>query len=156
MRGIRLSFVVLCAIQWSACTSDQGLELGEDTQALTGREQNVLRVFHRHVAAFTSGDLDAVLGDFHEDSIVTTADGVFEGLAQIRLLYAGLLAEFGTINNGDSPGITFDITRVRDDMLFITWHAESINLVFPFGTDTFIAKGNHFARQTISFTATPK
>ena len=151
MKMMKLSLLVLAgAIQLSACTSDQGREPGEGP---TEQEQHVLAVFNRHVAAFESGDLDAVLSDFRDDSIVITADGVLEGLAQIRRLYAGLLAEFGTIDNGDSPGIILDISHVRRDMLFITWHAESRSRVYPFGTDTFIIKRNHIARQTISFPA---
>jgi hypothetical protein len=50
-------------------------------QSYTTREQKVLDVFNRHVAALTSGDLDAVLNDFDEHSVVITPDGVFEGPA---------------------------------------------------------------------------
>lgn len=120
-------------------------------QIATNREQQLLDVFHRHVAAFTSGNINAVLNDFGKHSVVITPDGVFAGLAQIRALYVGLLAEFGVIDRGDSPGLTIDALHVRDDMLFITWHAESKHHRFPFGTDTFIGSGETFARQTISY-----
>ncbi len=33
---------------------------------------------------------------------------LFEGLDRIRALYGGLLAEFGVIDRGDSPGLTVD------------------------------------------------
>lgn len=46
-------------------------------QSYTTREQQALNIFQRHVAAFTSGDLDAVLNDFGEHSVVVTPDGVF-------------------------------------------------------------------------------
>ncbi len=121
------------------------------TQTLTAREQQALDTFHRHVAAFFAGDLDAVLNDFAEHAVVITPDGVFEGLAQIRKVYQGLLDEFGVIDRGDSPGIHLDMLQVRDDTLFITWHAESRHLVFPFGTDTFLCRGDRFARQSIAF-----
>lgn len=120
-------------------------------QIHTSREQQSLAIFNRHLAAFTSGDLDAVLEDFDEHSVVITPDGVFEGREQIRPVYQGLLAEFGTIDRGDSPGIVLDTLLVRDDTIFITWHAESKNLMFPFGTDTFICNGDKFARQSIAF-----
>ena len=124
-----------------------------NTQPAANREQRILDTFQRHVAAFTSGDLDAVLNDFGEHSVVITPDGIFEGRDRIRALYAGLLSEFGVIDRGDSPGLTIDALHVRDDMLFITWHAESKHHVFPFGTDTFIGNGETFARQTISYGA---
>jgi hypothetical protein len=120
-------------------------------KAHTTQEQQALDVFNRHVAAFFSGNLDAVLDDFGEHSVVITPDGVFEGRERIRLVYQGLLAEFGTIDRGDSPGIVVDALHTRNDTIFITWHAESKNLVFPFGTDTFICGGDKFQRQSIAF-----
>jgi hypothetical protein len=116
------------------------------------RERQALALFDRHVAAFTSGDLDAVLDDFGEDALVVTADGVFAGPQQIRTVYAVLLAEFGVIARGDSPGLTVDTLHVRDDTIFIAWHAESKHRVYPFGTDTFICRGGRFLRQSIAFT----
>lgn len=116
----------------------------------TSREQKVMNVFNRHVAAFTASDLEAVLNDFDERSVVITLDGVFEGRERIRALYQDLLTEFGVIDRGDSPGLTFDALHVRHDMLFITWHAESKHHVFPFGTDTFIGNGDKFERQSIA------
>ncbi len=122
-----------------------------NVQTTPSREQQALAVFKRHVAAFNSGNLDAVLNDFGEHSVVTTPDGVFEGPEQIRALYGGLLAEFGTIDRGDSPGLTVDALHARHDMIFITWHAESLHHVFTFGTDTFICKDDTFERQSIAF-----
>jgi hypothetical protein len=119
----------------------------------TPQEQQALAIFKRHVSAFTSGNLDAVLNDFGEHSVVITPEGVFEGPQQIRALYGGLLAEFGTIDRGDSPGLSIDALHVRHDTIFISWHAESIRHVFPFGTDTFICKGDRFARQSIAFSS---
>lgn len=117
----------------------------------TSQEQGVIDIFKRHVAAFTSGNLDAVLTDFTDRSVVITPDGVFEGRERIRAVYEGLLAEFGVIDNGDSPGITVDALHVRHDTLLISWHAESTRRVFAFGTDTFICKGGNFERQSIAF-----
>jgi hypothetical protein len=123
------------------------------THSHTPREQQALEAFGRHVAAFTSGNLDAVMNDFGEQAMVVTPDGVFEGPEKIRALYAGLLAEFGVIDRGDSPGLTLDALLVRHDTLFIAWHAESMRRVFPFGTDTFICNGDKFERQSIAFSS---
>jgi len=127
--------------------------MNTSTQPYTNREQRALELFKRHVAAFTSANLDAVMNDFGEQSMVMTPDGVFEGPEQIRELYGSLLAEFGNIDCGDSPGLTFDVLHVRHDTIFISWHAESMHGVFPFGTDTFICSGDKFERQSIAFSA---
>lgn len=121
----------------------------------TPREEKALELFHRHFAAFNTGDVAAGLSDFGPHSVVITPDGVFEGPERIRLVYEGLLAEFGAIDRGDSPGITLDSLYVKDNTVFIIWHAESRNLSFPFGTDTFVCNGDGFALQSISF-APPK
>jgi ketosteroid isomerase-like protein len=120
-------------------------------QTFTSEEQSVLDTFKRHVSAFTSGNLDAVLDDFAEHAVVMTPDGIFEGRDRIRAVYQGLLAEFGTIDKGDSPGINVDALHVRHNTLFISWHAESTRHIFPFGTDTFICDGNKIERQSIAF-----
>ena len=122
-----------------------------NTRTTPPREQQALALFHRHVAAFNSGNLDAVLNDFGEHAVVITPEGVFEGPEQIRALYGSLLAEFGTIDRGDSPGLVFDALHVRHDTIFISWHAESKNHIFPFGTDTFICNSGKFERQSIAF-----
>ncbi|MEW5757721.1 MAG: nuclear transport factor 2 family protein [Pseudomonadota bacterium] len=121
----------------------------------TAQEIRVLDVFKRHVASFSSGDLDAVLRDFGEHSVVVTPDGVYEGVNRIRTAYSALLAEFGNIERGDSPGLTVDTLHVCNDTLFITWHAASKQHIYPFGTDTFICDGDKFTRQSIAF-STPQ
>ena len=82
------------------------------TQSYTSQEQKVLDVFHRHVAAFTSGDLEAVLNDFDERSVVITLDSAFAGRERSRVLYQSLPAEFSFIDRGDSPSLTLDVTHM--------------------------------------------
>lgn len=123
------------------------------SQVKSSHEHPVMDIFQQHVAAFATGNIEVVLQDFTDHSIVITPDGVFEGKEQIRRLYQGLLAEFGVINNGDSPGININTIYIRGDMLFITWQAESIWHRFEFGTDTFICQNGKFMRQTISYPA---
>ena len=125
---------------------------GYGAAILSKREQFTQETFNRHVAAFCAANLQDVLADFAEDAIVMTPDGIFEGQDSIRTVYEGLLNEFGSINDGDSPGISVDILHIRDNTLFITWHAESLHHIFDFGTDTFVIEGNKIRRQSIAFT----
>ena len=138
----------------SACADLEG-EVESTDQELGNQEDRALEVFSRHVAAFNANDLDAVMEDFGNHSIVITPDGVFEGLEEIELLFGGLLAEFGSIDNGDST-LTLTGLHNRRDTVYITWTAETPNLNFTFGTDTFVIVGNKIARQTLAFTAVPK
>lgn len=129
-------------------------EIAQNVSAQTQnpQEQRTLATFQNHVAAFQSASLDEVLADFADDAIVFTPDGVFEGKQQIRNVYAALFDEFGCIARGDSPGILLDAMYVRDDSLFITWHAISRKHQFDFGTDTFVVTGDKIARQSIAYT----
>jgi ketosteroid isomerase-like protein len=120
-------------------------------QKFTSAEQDALDTFKNHVAAFTAGNLDAVLDDFAEHAVVMTPDGVFEGRDRIRALYQGLLGEFGNIEKGDSPGFSVDALHVRRNTLFVSWHAESMRHVFPFGADLFVFDGAKIERQSIAF-----
>lgn len=118
----------------------------------TTQEQQSLDTFQHHVAAFQAADLDGVLADFADDAIVFTPDGVFEGQQQIRTVYAALFEEFGCIVDGDSPGILLDAMHVRDDSIFITWHAVSRKHEFDYGTDTFVIRDEKIIRQSIAYT----
>jgi len=122
------------------------------TSAFSEQEQYTRDTFNRHVAAFCSAKIQDVLADFADDAIVITPAGVFEGRDSIRTIYEGLLAEFGSIAAGDSPGIFVDVLQVRDNTLFITWHAESMHSTFAYGTDTFVIEGGKIRRQTIAHT----
>jgi hypothetical protein len=48
-------------------------------------------VWARHVAAATSGDVDAVMADFTEQSAIITPEGVIGGTAAIRAFFEDLL-----------------------------------------------------------------
>ena len=117
----------------------------------TAQEKEILDLFEKHLAAFNAGDLDAVLSDFGEQSVVITPGGVFEGKDQIRGFYQELIAEFGVIDRGDSPGLIFDVLLLRHNMLFIVWHGESKLRKYQFASDTFICNGGKIERQSICF-----
>lgn len=150
-----LCLFALIASTWScgpADTTNSASVTGQTTSALRGREQRTLDVFNQHVAAFNSGDINAIMADFDHRSIVITPAGVFDDLAGIQSVFEGLLAEFGTVDNGDSPGINVTTFHLRKDTVFIDWNATGQNLFFPYGSDTFIIKGRKIRRQTIAFT----
>jgi hypothetical protein len=106
-------------------------------------------VFRRHVAALTTGDVDAVVADYAEDAVVLTATGEYRGRAAVRDLIAGLVEAL--------PDVTLKATHVAfaDDALFLQWTADStVNRVTD-GVDTFIFADGQIRLQTISCTLTP-
>ena len=53
-------------------------------------------VVEHHLASFGQNDLEAVLSDYTEESIIITPDGTLKGLDQIRPFFVGLFEGFPT------------------------------------------------------------
>ncbi len=99
-------------------------------------------VLEHHLDAFTEQDLEAVMEDYVEDSIVVTNMGTFRGLEEIEGLFENLFAEFSQ----EGSSITMDEQLVEGEFGYIVWHAETPDNVYEFATDTF-----HIPDDAISF-----
>ena len=87
-------------------------------------------VLHHHLAAFGAGDVDEMLKDYTDDSVLITADGTITGLGPLReaftAFFAGLFAP-GTYE------FTLEAERVEGEVAFITWHATCASSDDPAG-----------------------
>lgn len=107
-------------------------------------------VFAHHGAALAAGDLDEILTDYAEDSVLITPAGVARGRQAIRRVFAQLLA--------DIPDANWDLkTQLFDgDVLFLEWMAESAASRVDDGVDTFVFRDGMIAAQTVRYTPHPK
>ncbi|WP_017940455.1 MULTISPECIES: hypothetical protein [unclassified Thioalkalivibrio] len=71
-------------------------------------------VWHRHLQAGLAGDVDAVMADFTEASVIMTADGVIAGEAAIRDFFEKLLADM-TPQVAESVKVNFE--HAHDDVV---------------------------------------
>jgi len=75
------------------------------------------QVLEHHLGALTAGDLDAILGDYTDDSTLIGPDGPVRGRQAIRAFFeSGLDSLF-------KPGtyeFTMDKTQVADDIAYIS------------------------------------
>lgn len=103
-------------------------------------------VFQHHLEAFAAGDVDEILRDYGESTVVIYNDRVARGLDEIRGFFEHWLATLLP------PGCRFDLDHVQivDDLVFITWTAESEKLEFELGTDTFLIRDSKVLRQTVA------
>ena len=103
-------------------------------------------VFAHHLEVFGAGDIDGILSDYTEDSVMMYDDQKFVGLDGARELFNLWL------NDWVPAGSRFDVIdqQASDDMVYITWTAESENYIFDFGTDTFVMKNGKVWRQTVA------
>ena len=129
------------------------VSLAVATQALAGSHaMSTEEVLNKHLTAFGAGDVDALMEDYSEDSVIILQSGALEGPDAIRALFEALVAEFS------KPGMTFslDATHISGEVAFIVWHAETADNVYEYATDTFVIEDGKIKTQTVAFAATPK
>jgi hypothetical protein len=107
-------------------------------------------VFDHHGKALGAGDLDEIVVDYADDSVLITAAGVARGKDGIRAAFAKLL--------GDLPNAAWDLkTQIFDgDVLFLEWAADSAVNRVDDGVDTFVFRDGMIWAQTVRYTPRPK
>jgi hypothetical protein len=107
-------------------------------------------VFAHHGQALAAGDLDEIVADYANDSVLITPSGIARGKDGIRKVFAKLLA--------DVPNATWDLkTQLFDDeVLFLEWAADSTVNRVDDGVDTFVFRDGMIRAQTVRYTPKPK
>jgi hypothetical protein len=111
------------------------LEIGKQT------EETLLK----HLQAFGSGDVDAIMADYDEAAVFIMPNGPLRGKDEIRLLFESLVADL-------PPGSTLEVSEqiVEGEIAYIVWSGESEMLKVPFATDTFIVRDGKIVAQTLA------
>ena len=107
-------------------------------------------VFAHHGKALAAGDLDELVVDYGDDSVLITLAGVSRGKDGIRGAFAKLL--------DDLPNAAWDLkTQIFDgDVLFLEWAADSAVNRVDDGVDTFVFRDGSIWAQTVRYTPHPK
>lgn len=121
-------------------------------KTFAGDAEATQAVLTHHLEAFGAGDLDAILSDYTDSSILIVPGAQFTGPEEIKAVFVGLFAEFA------KPGATFDMKHmvVEGDIAYIVWVAETADNVYELGTDTFVIEDGKIAVQTFAAKVTPK
>lgn len=106
-------------------------------------------IFEHHLHALIARDVDGLLADYDDDSVLITAAGVVRGTAGIR-------AAFGQLSDALADA-AFDIkSRTFDDnVLLLEWVLDS-PAARTEGVDTFVFGDDTIRVQTISQVRLPK
>ena len=109
-------------------------------------EATTLAVFQHHSKALGENNLDDLMADYTEESIVITPEGSYSGLVEIRKAFVEIVKAFPTI------GSKFNVikTAVKNDMFYVFWSAKTPVVEYTFATDTFIIQGGKILRQTFA------
>ena len=103
-------------------------------------------VWEEHIAAWDANDLDAIMKDYTEESVMILNNSMLKGTEAIRNVFAKL---FELFNNGHN-----EIARavITGEVIYITWNftpqAENGNSYF--GTDSFFVQDGIIKYQTIA------
>lgn len=112
---------------------------------MTTQVSDTAGVLEHHLHALGSGDLDAVLDDYTEESLLMTPDGALKGRAAIRAAFEGFLA--GPFKPGTYQFFA-DARTIEGEVAQIVWHANCADLDIVHGVDTFVVRDGKIAVQT--------
>ena len=109
-------------------------------------------VLEHHLSCFGSGDLDGIMTDYTEDSLLFTPEGPLKGREAIRGLLASLIAEFA------KPGASFEMKTqtVEGEAAYIVWSAETADNTYELATDTFVVRDGKIVYQSFAGKIVPK
>jgi len=97
-----------------------------------------------HLSSFVDNDLESVLSDYTDESVLITQGGTYTGLRQIRSFFTPLMAHFPK----QFTSFTLDKFVAEEDFVYIVWHAKTPTLDVQLGSDTFVLKNNKIYQQT--------
>lgn len=102
------------------------------------------KVLDHHIQTFQQNDLEGVMADYIEESVLITPDRTFKGLAEIRENFVGA---FGAL---PTSGTTMTLTKtvVSKDVAYMVWNAVTPTLEFKYATDTFVILDGKIISQT--------
>ncbi|MBW2459036.1 MAG: nuclear transport factor 2 family protein [Deltaproteobacteria bacterium] len=105
-----------------------------------------------HQESLAAGDLDAVMSDYSESSVVITPDGALHGIDQIRQLFDKILKDMLP------PGSDYELLHqeIVDEVAYTVWRGESETFNILMGTDTFIIRYGKIVCQTFAAQILPK
>jgi hypothetical protein len=102
------------------------------------------QVLDHHLQTFQANDLDGVMADYTEESVLITPDKTYTGLAEIR---DNFVVAFGML---PKTGTTMTVVKsvITKDVAYIVWTASSPTFNFQYATDTFIIQDGKIIRQS--------
>ncbi len=121
--------------------SQEQLTNGNKETTLSDTSKNIVE---RHLNSFVNNDLDGVMADYTNESVMITQDATYTGIEEIKVFFVSLNMHFPKQNS------SFELGNLvaKDDLVYIVWNAKTPGLHIPIGSDTFIIKEGKISQQT--------
>jgi ketosteroid isomerase-like protein len=104
-------------------------------------------VLNHHLESFGAGDVEELLKDYTDESILITPDGRLTGLDALREAFQGFFT--GLFKPGTYE-FTMDAMEMEGEVAFIAWHSSNEGAEVTLATDTFIIREGKIAIQTFA------
>lgn len=147
---IFMSFLIVMTMGCAETTVEQSpqsetpKEVAKEVTSMSSEASQ--KIVEGHLNAFGANDLDVIMADYTEESIIFTPDATLTGLTEIRALFAGMFPAFPA---GETT-FTLDKIQANNEIVYIVWHADAPTVEVPLGTDTFIMENGKIKRQTFT------
>jgi ketosteroid isomerase-like protein len=114
-------------------------------------EDKTKEVLDHHWEAFIQNDLEAVMADYTEESVLITPDKTFKGLDEIRKNFEDAYVAFPK----DKTPFKLNKSVVHGDVAYILWQAKTPTFDLTYATDTFVIRNGKIISQTYAGVANP-
>jgi ketosteroid isomerase-like protein len=112
----------------------------------TTQNDALRNIVMHHLGSFQDNDLEAVIGDYTNESVFITQDATYKGLEEIKDFFTGLMIHFPK----QKSSFELDKVVVDNELVYIVWHANTPSLDVAMGTDTFIIRNGKIYQQTFA------
>jgi hypothetical protein len=120
-----------------------------DLQSRTDLIRQPEATLGHHLQSLIMRDIEAVLSDYGEESILFTPTDVFTGLDQLRVFFLQFVE---TLTPEFLGNFKLDRQEIRGDYAYITWSSGSST---PLGTDTFCIRNGKIVMQSFAAYMSP-
>lgn len=107
-------------------------------------EEKTKEVLDHHWEAFIQNDMEAVMADYTEASVLITPDRTYKGLDEIKTNFENAFKAF------PQNQTTFQLNKsvVEGDVAYILWQARTPNFNLSYASDTFVVRDGKIISQT--------
>ncbi len=106
--------------------------------------QQTTTTLQHHLTAIAQNNLEAIMSDYTDESVLFLADNTRHGLDAIRNFFATLIA---TLPADWMANFKMMRQDVAGEVAYIFWQAPP---VFPLATDTFVVRDDKIVAQTFA------
>jgi hypothetical protein len=152
MKKVTPLIMVLLIFAWGCGENTGTRDTTTDLAPQNGIDEILTRqVLERHWQTFGQNNLEGVMADYTEESVLITPDATYRGLAEIRRNFENAFSAFPH----DQTTFQLDQATIVNDVAYILWRANTPTFNLTYATDTFIIRNGKIIRQTYAGVAVP-